>query len=308
MSVTPAQTPRLSIIVPAYDYADGMQRILTHLHPLPKNDCEIIIFDDSVNNDVEELVRNWCVSTGASVTYQHNHPSLGAAVNWNALLDTARGEYCLLMHHDEFPLSDNFVTNVIDELDRSQIIDVLILDCILISSKNGCNRRHLPNWLRHLVINRFPQYLFRRNVIGPTSTMVIRRSLFPRFDVRLRWLIDVDLYVRLRKVSKNISLCPDIKIASVVGRAESITAGLRSSIPQIVLEERAYIKELHQTTSLWLEPSWGGLRLRTIILICEALIWNSIRGIGRIKAAFCFGPVPRSESRQAITLSSSHER
>ncbi len=300
-------TPFLSILVPAYNYADGVHRILTRLHQLPIGDCEIIIFDDSVDNAVDEVVRNWCEATGSQVTYQHNHPPFGAAANWNALLDAAQGEYCLLLHHDEFPLVDDFIGNVIEALRYDRFIDVLILDCILVLPSNGYNRRHLPTWLRALVVNRFPQYLFRRNVIGPTSTMVVRRTLFPRFDTRLRWFIDVDLYVRLFKVVKNLRLCPEIKIGSVVGRSGSITAGLRSSITQIAREERTYLRDVHQTTTLWLEPLQCRLRLRSMILICESVCWNSLRGIGRIKAAFCFGPVPRSIARQAITVRSTHE-
>ena len=301
-------TPFLSILVPAYNYAEGVHRILTRLHPLPIGDCEIIIFDDSIDNGVDEVVRNRCEATGSQVTYQHNYLPFGAAANWNALLDAAQGEYCLLLHHDEFPLMDDFISNVIQALCNDRALDVLILDCILISPSNGCNRRHLPMWLRALVVNQFPQYLFRRNVIGPTSTLVVRRTLFPRFDTRLRWYIDVDLYVRLFKVAKKIRLCPEVKIGSIMGRAESITAGLQSSMPQIVREERTYLRDVHQATCLWLEPLQYRLRLRSMILIFETICWNSFRGIGRIIAAFCFGPVPRSIARQAITVPSSHER
>jgi len=301
-------TPFLSVLVPAYNYAEGVHRILTRLHPLPNCDCEIIIFDDSIDNGVDEVVRNWCEATGSQVTYQHNHLPFGAAANWNALLDAAQGEYCLLLHHDEFPLVDDFISKVMEVLRHDRVIDVLILDCILISPSNGCNRRHMPIWLRTLVVNRFPQYLFQRNVIGPTSTLVVRRTLFPRFDTRLKWFIDIDLYVRLFKVAKKIRLCPEIKIGSVLDRAESITAGLQPSMPQIVREERAYLRDVHQTTSLWLEPLKCRLSFRSMILICETVCWNSVRGIGRIKAAFCFGPVPRSIVQQAITLPSSSER
>lgn len=300
--------PLLSILIPTYVYPLGLERILQALGDDYSDELELLVFDDSPYNEIQELVSLLASKSKWTLRYQHNKPALGPAANWNALLDAAQGEYCLLLHHDEFPLGSDFVTNVLKALRQDTGIDVLILDSVLISPSTGSNRRHLPNWLRNLVINSFPEYLFRRNVIGPTATLVFRRSLSPRFDARLRWFIDVDFYVRLLMVAKNFRLCPEIQIGSVMDRANSITAGLRSSIPQIAREERIYLKEVHQTTSLWLESSQYKVNLRTIILVCETICWNSIRGIGRILAAFCSGPVPQAVARQAINLTSLDER
>lgn len=294
------EKPLLSILLPAYRYREGVHRILSLLHPLPVADCELIVLDDSPDDEIEQEVMRWCSATGIQVAYQRNRPALGAAANWNALLDKARGKYCLLLHHDEFPLGDRFVMNLIQELRKDPDVDVIMLDCVLINPQNGQCRRHLPTWLRAFVVNRFPQYLFRRNVIGPTSSLVIRRILYPRFDVRLRWLIDVDIYVRLLKVAKCLRLRPQIQVGSILGRADSITTGLGSAIPQIAREEQAYLKEVHHTTSLWLGPVGNELILHSILLACEAVCWNLMRGLTRITAVFCGGPVPRSVIQQTM--------
>lgn len=292
--------PLLSILVPAYCYGDGLVRILTRLRLLPMEDCELIVLDDSPDDGVEQEVVRWSSATGMQVAYQHNRPALGAAANWNALLDKARGKYCLLLHHDEFPLGHNFVMNLIQELRKDPDVDIFMLDCILIDPQNRRCRRHLPTWLRTFVVKRFPQYLFRRNVIGPVSTLVIRRMLYPRFDERLRWLIDVDVYVRLLKVTRRLRLCPQIQVGSILGRADSITAGLGSSIPQIAREERAYLKGVHHTTSLWFGPVCNEPILHSMLRACEAVCWNLMRGLTRIMAVFCVGPVPRSVVQRAM--------
>jgi glycosyltransferase involved in cell wall biosynthesis len=236
------------------------------------------------------------------VAYRRNRPALGAAANWNALLDKARGKYCLLLHHDEFPLGDRFVIDLIQELRKDPDVDVIMLDCVLIEPQNGRCRRHLPTWLRAFVVSRFPQYLFRRNVIGPSSSLVIRRTLYPRFDVRLRWLIDVDVYVRLLKIAKRLRMCPQIQVGSILGRADSITTGIRSSVPQIEREERAYLEGVHHTTSLWLGPVHDESILHSMLRACEAVCWSLLRGLTRIMDLFCAGPVPRSAVRQAIKI------
>jgi len=294
--------PLLSILLPAYRYREGVHRILRGLQPLPLGDCELIVLDNSPDDEVEQEVMRWCSATGMQVAYQRNRPALGAAANWNSLLDKASGKYCLLLHHDEFPLSDHFVMDLIQELRKDPDVDVIMLDCVLIDSQSGQFRRHLPTWLRAFVVNRFPQYLFRRNVIGPTSALVVRRSLYPRFDERLRWLVDVDVYVRLLKIAKRLRLCPQIQVGSILGRADSITARLGSSIPQIAREERAYLKGIHHTTGLWLGPVRNEPILHFLLRVCEAVCWNLMRGLTRITAVFCVGPVPRSVVQQAMKI------
>ncbi len=294
------ENPLLSILLPAYRYREGVHRILSLLQPFPLADCELIISDDSPDDEIEQEVMRCCSATGMQVAYQRNHPALGAAANWNSLLDKARGKYCLLLHHDEFPLSDHFVIDLIQELRKDPEMDVLILDCLLIDPQNKRCRRHLPTWLRAFVINRFPQYLFQRNVIGPTSSLVIRRTLYPRFDVRLRWLIDVDVYVRLFKVAKGVKLCPKIQVGSILGRADSITTGLGASIPQIAREERTYLQGIHHTISLWLGPAGNEPILHSILRACETVCWSFIRVFTRTIAMFGFSPVPKSKLKQIM--------
>jgi glycosyltransferase involved in cell wall biosynthesis len=295
--------PLLSILLPAYKYREGVQRILSLLKPQSLVDCELLVFDNSPDNEVEQEVMRWRSVEGMQVTYHHNYPEIGAAGNWNALLDRARGEYCLLLHHDEFPLSDNFVVNLIRELRKAPEVDVMMLDCLLVNPRSGRNRRHLPMWFRELIVSRFPQYLFRRNVIGPTASLVVRRTLYPRFDPRLRWFIDVDVYVQLFEVAKGLRLCPKIQIGSILGRVDSITAGLGAGIPQIAREDRTHLRNIHHTTtSLWLGPSRNGTILHFLLRVCEAVCWNLMRGLTRIASVFFVGPVPRSVVKKAIEI------
>lgn len=300
--------PLLSILIPTYGYPPGLERIFQALGDDYSDEWELLVFDDSPDNEIQELVSLVASKSKWALRYEHNQPALGPAANWNALLDAAQGEYCLLLHHDEFPLGDNFVNNILHALHQDPSIDVLVLDCVLVSSRNGCNRRHMSTWLQRLVITHFPQYLFRRNVIGPTAALVVRRLMYPRFNARLQWLIDVDLYVRLLKMPVHVWFCPAIKIGSMLGGADSITAGLGPSIPQLAAEERIYLMELRQSSSIWLGPSANEKVSRSILRFGEAVCWKLMRGFGRIRAAFCFGPVPRQVAQQAIKSLRGHER
>lgn len=299
----PAHSPAckllLSILVPTYRYAEGVCRILACLYPIPIEDCELIVFDNSPDDEIEGIVARWRLATGMPVTYQSNQPSLGAVANWNKLLDAARGEFCLLLHHDEFPLGEYFVKDLINTLRQSADMDACLLDCILVDPQSHRNRRHVPTWLRALLLKYFPHYLFRRNIIGPTSALVVRRSLYPRFDERLRWLVDVDVYVRLLKVTKCLRMCPKVQMGSILNRSDSITARLGSSIPQLELEERKYLLSLNPDAGIWLRP--GGMNCFLVLLrACETVGWSLFRVLTRLAARLGRDPVPHAVIQRSL--------
>lgn len=61
----------------------------------------------------------------------------------------------------------------------------------------GTVRLHTPRRLRRWIVNRFPAYLLRRNVLGPPSVIVLKESLRAPFDPRIPWMVDVEWYHRI---------------------------------------------------------------------------------------------------------------
>lgn len=273
--------PLLSVLVPAYCYAEGLERIIAGLTLFPSQKVEIIIFDDSPNCEIEKIACEYAGQSISTIVYQRNLPPLGAIDNWNALLDAARGDFCLLMHHDEFPIGDNFIRDLINELSCSTDSDVLLIDCLLFNPMNGLYRRHLPMWMRSFVINNFPSFLFRRNVIGPTSALVIPRVLYPRYNNKLRWLVDVDLYFRVFKSPHKLKSLKSIKIGSVLNRSDSITAKLGSEIKGIKRREYSYLNDLYSKSSIWLSLSLNNTLIGVVVLLFESIFWIGFRVIYR---------------------------
>jgi hypothetical protein len=256
--VTGEGTPvLLSILVPAYAYPEGVRRILEACTAGRRRDVEVIVSDDSEDEGVARVVGSFDAS-GLEVSYRHNRPALGPAGNWNALVGMARGEYCLLIHHDEFPLTPGLPDALATELEAHGRPDVLLLRCVLVEATTGRNRLHVPDWLRELVVRRAPGYLFRRNVIGPLSVVVARRAVYPRFDASLRWLIDVDACYRLLRSAGSVRFCRSMAIGSMGTRRGSITAGLGERVSSIAREERRALRVTHGSgiAGLKLDSGW----------------------------------------------------
>ena len=261
----------LSVLIPTYNYPIGVERILSKLSSEYSEDIEIIVFDDSSDNEVHNVCTAY-KDAFYSFIYKHNDPAMGAVVNWNSLLDEAQGEYCLLLHHDEFPLGDNFVNKVADALSINAAIDVLIMDLVLVDINTGFIRQHAPGWLRNLSAKYFPEYLFRRNIIGPVSTLIVRRGVFPRFNEKLQWLVDVELYVRLFTQGITIKTAANILIGSAPDKNHSITASLGNEVFRIKQRELEYLRDLYGDT-FWIKKFNWKNPVRLLLYLIESLLW-----------------------------------
>jgi glycosyltransferase involved in cell wall biosynthesis len=268
---------RLSVLIPSFSYVDGMARILSCFNNNIPDELEILISDDSPDEQVNCLVDEFKFYCQGKLQYRRNRPSLGAVANWNSLLDQASGEYLLLLHHDEYPLSVKFVNKILCKLIKHSEMDVFVMQCILVSSSGDVVRPHLPGILRKFVYNKLPEYLFKRNVIGPTSCLIVRRSLYPRFDERLKWLVDVDAYYRLRQLTSKWCMLNDLQIGSIHGRNDSITASIRDELKELDNSERVYLHNKHPAAARWLSPE----RYRMVNAI-ESTLWVMMRIITRL--------------------------
>ena len=250
---------KVSILIPAYNHAAGVARVLETVIDR-NNGLEVIVFDDSTSAEVRHTVAAY-KNAFESLIYQNNQETLGKTLgapdNWNALLDAASGEFVMLMHHDEYPLSTSFYDEMSEAIANNPSADVFLLGLRLVDRYASPLRMHAPYWLRYLTSSRFPGYLFRRNVIGPTGTLVIRREIVPRFSANLKWLVDVEFYFKLFSSDIDVVACPHAIIGSVQGEHQSITEMLGADIDEI---ERRELRDLALSfggRSIWLLPTLG---------------------------------------------------
>jgi len=299
----PQPAPLLSVLIPAYSYPDGVERILRMLSaPGLGHQIELRIADDSPDDGVESLVQSLAPSFEPTIAYRRNRPALGAAANWNSLLDEARGHHVWLLHHDEFPLGEAFLPRLLQELRSDEETDTLLMDCLLVEPTRGRNRQHLPMALRSVVVRHAPGYLFRRNVIGPASCLVVRRERYPRFDTRLRWLVDVDAFARLLSGGIRARVCTALKVGSVQGRPDSITKQIAQGLAPLHREELDLLLAKHAGTPLeaWLALAGGQSPGARAFRGVETLAWAGLRVATHVLAGLGVGAVPPALARQAL--------
>jgi glycosyltransferase involved in cell wall biosynthesis len=291
----------LSILLPVYNYPEGAARILDRLDLLSAptsiiNKIEVIIFDDSDDEGIKGQVEK--IQAGMSyVKYKSNSPSLGACNNWNSLIREARGEYYILIHHDEFPLVENFLLKVLKEIKKNNGIDIIMMDCLLVDRGSGSLRRHVPSFIRVQVFKHFPEYLFLRNVIGPTASLIVKKSLHSSFDCSLSWLIDVDEYYRLRQSAKSFIFLTDLKIVSYIDKGNSITSSLKGRINHIKQQELKRLIDKNLQVKPYLIRNKAALFLESIIWVGMRIVtrsyWFVLNSVGKY-------PVSKNMAKKAF--------
>lgn len=269
-------TPVLSILIPAYEYSFGVKRILDSVYESITIDPEIclecIVSDDSVSDQVKIMVKAHKIFEHSSFRYYKRTKSLGAADNWNFLLNEASGRYLQFFHHDEFPERKNFFGILISELQENSEPDVLFLRCYVSTIIRDRFRPLVNSFVRNLYFLSH-EGLFLRNTVGSPTSAVVKREKCLLFDVRLQWLVDLEWFYRILNQKDIVISFSNLSYISV-HRKESISSQIKSNIKTINSEERILIKqnylpkfvnEYQDSSNLWYK----------IFMFMESIFWLS---------------------------------
>lgn len=273
----------LSILIPAYNYALGVRRIVVPLLSEGRTDIEILIHDDSSDDGVGVAIREF-IGPHTCLRYVRNSPALGAVRNWNGLLQSARGRYVILIHHDDFPLSETFASDLLCELEKHDWPDALILSCLAYDVARKKIKPCVCNLLRLFIGRHHPAYLFRRNVIGPPSVLVVRRDLFEGYDPALKWLVDVEAYFRFLTAQTRRLVFSPLMMASSTGLPNAISGTIRSRVKEITDTELAYLETKYPQRSCWAQLQ-GKTVFGKFLLALEQPLWLLVRTAGALCGA-----------------------
>lgn len=231
----------LSVLAPTYNYIDGIERSLSNLPFGELNSFECIVYDNSNDEKLyQQLKSKYSRFTNFKIV--HFDPPTTPAVNWNGLLKAASGKYLILLHHDEFFSSKKEFKGLINSLVKCDE-DLIMLNFAKCRINAGFKYLHLPFFLRVFLLKNIPQYLLYHNFIGPTGCLVIRSNSVKFFDEKLKWLIDVEWYLKILYSTKKISFLNNITILSGVDNHLTLTKSLDGQIPKLIDVEMAIIKD-----------------------------------------------------------------
>lgn len=188
---------KVSICIPAYNNVSAIKRLCISILEQDYSEYEVIITDDSTEDDVERYIKE---IQDKRFSYERNVIPLGATANCNAAIRKAKGEYIKVMHHDDWFSDSHSLRLMVNMLEQNADAVIAFSGTYQVSAKNRYARSITPEQENKLRCD--ADYLFIGNYIGAPSA-TIWRNQGVLFDDRIKWLVDVELYIRLLR-EKNI--------------------------------------------------------------------------------------------------------
>lgn len=198
----------ISVCIPAYKRISFLERLLDSIQIQTFRNFEVVICDDSPDNEVFELCR--AHSMGSLIRYYRNEKNLGTPENWNESLRNARGQWIKIMHDDDWFAHANALKIFADAARLHP--EFLFFFC---SYSNVFMESHIAqpvqitgHWLK--VLKKDPRALLSSNRIGPPSVVFHKRSDNIYYDPALKWLVDIDFYIRFLKNTPFFHISEDL--------------------------------------------------------------------------------------------------
>lgn len=227
---------KVSICIPAYKHIDFLKRCINSVLEQDFLDYEVIITDDSPNNDLEKLVATY---NDDRIHYYKNNPALGSPENWNAGLKRARGEYIKILHHDDWFASPQSLRQYISMLDNDQESDIAFsASCDI--DENSNRKEHIATQSSLSEIKDNPNILFTGNRLGAPSVCIFRNKKEYLFDPKLKWVVDTEFYIRLIK-ARNNNFVYTTDILTNIGISQYQITQLCTADIKLVLTEKIYL-------------------------------------------------------------------
>ena len=194
----------LSICIPAYKRTEFLERLLNSISKQDFKNFEVIVTDDSSDGTVERLCFEF--KRSFEIRYFKNPVTLGTPENWNESIRHAKGEWIKIMHDDDWFSDKNSLSKFVNAISKNPKINFLFsaFEDQYLDEKVSKKVRANPFRLWQLFHN--PVTLLSSNVIGPPSVTIYKRDMGLEYDKKLKWLVDIDFYIRFLDGSKGIYL------------------------------------------------------------------------------------------------------
>ena len=193
------QNPLVSIAISTYESGGRGHELLKHnLDHILKQDysnIEIVISDHSSDNKIKDLCqqydgKNYHNGSICRIKYIHNPDHKGnSSQNTNNAIEYCNGEYIKILFMDDYLYNESAISIIVKKMQENPDKKWLVH-----SYKHTKNYKDFYN-LHH---PKFSHDMIFCNRIGCPSCLTIHKSVTERFDEKLKWFMDSELYSRLR--------------------------------------------------------------------------------------------------------------
>lgn len=187
--------PRVSVVIPTYNYARYVPEAINSVLAQSFEELEVIVVDDGSTDKTVEILRAF---SGQIRNIRQEHRGLSAARNTG--IRAARGQYVAFLDSDDLWLPEK-VSLQVARLDAEPEVGLVYCEALLFDDSAPATLTLHSYWASH-PSGRILPWLVRQNVV-PSPTPMVRRELFERvglFDETLSACEDWDMWIRIGRV------------------------------------------------------------------------------------------------------------
>jgi glycosyltransferase involved in cell wall biosynthesis/2-polyprenyl-3-methyl-5-hydroxy-6-metoxy-1,4-benzoquinol methylase len=199
---TGARTPKISVLLPNYNYARYLDSAIASVLGQDYTDFEFVIGDDASSDNSAEIIRAYA-ARDARIRYCIHPRNLGMVTHWNWCLQQARGKYIKYLGGDDRLACPHALSTLAGMLDTHPSA-VLAASARQIIDATGhviglWNRIERPGLNKGDCVARV--CLFRiENCIGEPAAVMFRAATADRaFDSSYRQVVDLEMWLHLLK-------------------------------------------------------------------------------------------------------------
>lgn len=175
----------LTVAIPTYKMEGGLEFLKQSLLRLARQkfkDFEVVISDNSDDNEIEEL----CKHFGDLNIQYHRNPVKGMAQNTNNAIAMAKGDLVKILYQDDMLFTEDALSEIVKAFGPED--KWLVTGCAHTVNGEDFERPHYASYNEEIHTG--------KNTIGSPSVLTIRKNGCLFFDETLTWLLDCDLYRR----------------------------------------------------------------------------------------------------------------
>lgn len=192
--------PLISICIPAYKHIDYLERLLNSISTQSFKDFEVVITDDSPDDRVEILLKKF--SLDFEIFYYKNEVSLGTPENWNEAIRKSNGNWIKLMHNDDWFATDDALQTFYEAIQQNPSTDFFFSAFQNVEANSGKKQIVRMSLVDKILLKTNPYHLLKKVYIGNPSCTIVRKDLNIWYDIRYKFIVDFDYYIRLIQQTK----------------------------------------------------------------------------------------------------------
>jgi FkbM family methyltransferase len=236
--------PVVSVCIPAYQQPAFLARAVESVFAQDFGDFEVIVTDDS-EAPLYDAIKRW--HGDERLIYRHNQVRLGSPGNWNAAMKLARSDLIKFLHHDDWFSDRTSLARFVAVMNERPEINFAF------SASNACEDDgrlifvHCPSSAQIVSLRRHPLLLQFGNFIGAPSATIFRKAPGFEFDPHLRWVVDVDAYLRLLGSEPRFEFIAEALVCVASNGAHQVTRSVAAD-PVSQVAEHLYLYSKHRPT------------------------------------------------------------